>query len=178
MNAKQVQTRAQKIALVLGSGIVLIFLFYFLFAGARSVELRTFVVDLKRANVPQATPEPSPSVDPPVAFGLVRFNELQGLVDWKIQDSFRDAYPGLVADMRFHGPLAANETVAPVLFAMGLQTQTNANVLSGSSVINTDTFSLIKIDWSLFYVALYLKNSGSTAHIEVARSRLIRSKKQ
>lgn len=176
MNAKHVQTRAQKIALVLGTGIVLIVAFFFLFAGARRSELQSFVVDLKRANVPHATPDPSPTVDPPVAFGLVRFNELQELVDWKIQDSFRDAYPGQVADMRFHGPLADNETVAPVLFAMGLQTQSNANVLIGSSVINTDTFAVIKIDWSRFYVALYLKNGGT--HIEVARSRLIRSKKQ
>lgn len=180
MNEKHTDARAQKIALVVGAIFSLTFFFYLIFAGTRGSELRSFVVDLKRANVPQDTPDPTGNTgEPPVAFGIVRFNELQGLVDWTIHDSFRDAYPGQVADLRFHGPLEVNETVAPVLFAMGLQTQARDHrVFSGSSVVGIETFSSVSIDWGRFYVALYVKNSGSSAHIEVARSSLIRSKKQ
>lgn len=154
--------------------LLVVLLLSTLLVRTRQHEEVCFVVDMLRSKVPHPTPPPpNPQSRPPMAFGAICFNEMQELVQWDFTDTFQNVYRTSLIDQRLHGPLVGNDTVAPVVLAMGLSRQ--GKKLAGSSIITVTLLTKIVQSPESFYTALYVTDSQGTSEIEVARSTLARS---
>src|SRR3990172_7685924 len=114
-----------------------------------------FALDILRERVPHRSPEPlhRPMAAAPFAVGRLCFDAQQQLAEWHIEDTFQFSYDtDRLADLRLHGPMPQNSSVAPVVFDMGLR-RDKRHRFSGSTVTDIDTIAAMSMHPELYYVA-------------------------
>jgi hypothetical protein len=148
-----------------------------LLVDARLSTQMCFVLDIISERVPN--PVQLQMVDgahTPFGIGHICVDEIQREAHWNISETFRHAYPNGISDVLLHGPLAVEgDVIAPVTMAMGVH-RDSRQTLSGSSILSLRQIGDISDRPELFYVAFYSKNSGRSAEVEIARSKLMRPK--
>jgi hypothetical protein len=150
----------------------------------RSTDESCFVVDMLRAHVPTAVPDPYVAgAHEPVSFGTICVSAKQQLVKWRIDETFQNAY-GLdrVSDLRLCGPLHNGSLVtasakpatnfAPVVLALGVGRRLGVRELVGSAVIDTQKMYDLLRSPSNYYMALYVYEKRSNQQVEVGRGKL------
>jgi hypothetical protein len=150
----------------------------------RSSDESCFVVDMLRAHVPGAVPEPYVAgAHEPVSFGTICVSTKQQLVKWRIDETFQNAYGrDRISDLRLCGPLNNGSLVvasakkatdfAPVVLALGVGRRLGVRELVGSAVIDTPKmYDLLRAPGN-YYISLYVYEKRSNQQVEVGRGKL------
>lgn len=170
--APDLRVSKRNFILIICTGFVFLLFFglallsYFLITGKPEPTRHLFVVDLLETHVPDfSLPlHRSPgghleNVEPPLAFGTIRFDSKQLVVDWNIKQTFTSLYH--LRDLTLRGPISKNESFAPTVLALGVE-MNSARRLVGKAEISKELLKRVIEHPRRYYLSL----EGDYAHTE------------